>query len=43
MRDSANSGYAPARTRTLNLLIKSQMLCQLSYRGDPDESVNSLS
>ena len=24
---------APARTRTLNLLIKSQLLCQLSYRG----------
>ncbi len=37
------SGNAPARTRTLNPLIKSQMLCQLSYRGDTDESVNSLS
>ena len=37
------SGYAPARTRTLNPLIKSQMLCQLSYRGDTDESVKSLS
>ena len=37
------SGYAPARTRTLNPLIKSQMLCQLSYRGDSDESVNSSS
>ena len=24
---------APTRTRTLNLLIKSQLLCQLSYRG----------
>ncbi len=24
---------APTRTRTLNLLIKSQLLCQLSYGG----------
>ena len=24
---------APGRTRTFNLLIKSQLLCQLSYRG----------
>ena len=39
----ASGSNAPARTRTLNPLIKSQMLCQLSYRGDTDESVNSLS
>src|SRR5713226_8386750 len=28
------SNGAPGRTRTFNQLIKSQLLCQLSYRGD---------
>ena len=28
-----SAASAPTRTRTLNLLIKSQLLCQLSYRG----------
>ncbi len=27
---------APERNRTFNLLIKSQLLCQLSYKGEID-------
>src|ERR1017187_7126586 len=34
---------APARTRTLDQLIKSQLLYQLSYRGKPIENIGYLS
>ena len=32
-RNAKHCDSAPDRNRTYNLLIKSQLLCQLSYRG----------